>query len=68
VPGAGPGSGALSHGLNEAVEPFAREKYGAGRYRLNLGDCLSYGAAHQSQARLVYVGEDFARTDVNDHR
>jgi len=44
----------------------AREKYGAGRHGLNLGDCLSYGAARQSRARLLYVGEDFARTDVND--
>ncbi len=26
-----------------------------------------YGAAKERRARLVYVGEDFARTDVNDH-
>ena len=44
----------------------AREKFGAGRHGLNLGDCLSYGAARQSRARLLYVGEDFARTNVND--
>jgi ribonuclease VapC len=31
-----------------------------------MGDCLSYGAAKESRARLIYVGEDFARTDVND--
>jgi ribonuclease VapC len=45
----------------------AREKYGAGGRRLNMGDCLSYGAATRENARLLYVGEDFARTDVNDH-
>ena len=45
---------------------MGREKFGAGRRRLNLGDCLSYGAAKRNRARLLYVGEDFARTDVND--
>jgi ribonuclease VapC len=43
-----------------------RENFGAGRRGLNLGDCLSYGAAKRNRARLLYVGEDFARTDVND--
>jgi ribonuclease VapC len=49
--------------------PFAiigREKFGAGRHGLNLGDSLSYGAAKKNRARLLYVGEDFALTDVND--
>ena len=49
--------------------PFAilgREKFGAGRHGLNLGDCLSYGAAKRNRTRLLYVGEDFTRTDVND--
>ncbi len=44
----------------------ARERFGAGRRGLNMGDCLSYGAARQCRARLLYVGQDFARTDVND--
>jgi ribonuclease VapC len=44
----------------------ARERFGAGRRGLNMGDCLSYGAAKHHRARLLYVGEDFARTDVND--
>ncbi len=44
----------------------ARDKYGAGRRGLNMGDCLSYGAARLSASRLLYVGQDFARTDVND--
>lgn len=43
-----------------------RENFGAGRRGLNLGDCLSYGATKRNRARLLYVGEDFARTDVND--
>jgi ribonuclease VapC len=50
--------------------PFAiagREKFGASKHGLNMGDCLSYGAAKRRRARLLYVGEDFARTDVNDN-
>jgi len=40
--------------------------YGKGRNpaRLNLGDCLSYAAAKALNASLLYVGEDFAKTDV----
>jgi len=45
----------------------ARERFGPGRRGFNMGDCLSYGAAKERRARLIYVGEDFARTDVNDH-
>jgi uncharacterized protein with PIN domain len=30
------------------------------------GDCLSSGAAKRNRARLLYIGEDCARTDVND--
>jgi ribonuclease VapC len=44
----------------------ARENFGAGRHGLNFGDCLSYAAARYLQARLLYVGNDFAATDVND--
>jgi ribonuclease VapC len=40
--------------------------YGKGRHpaRLNLGDCFSYAAAKALDAPLLYVGGDFARTDV----
>jgi ribonuclease VapC len=40
--------------------------YGKGRHpaRLNLGDCFSYAAAKALNASLLYVGEDFAKTDV----
>ena len=50
--------------------PFAiagHEKFGAGKRGLNTGECLSYGAAKRRRARLLYVGEDFARTDINDN-
>ena len=41
-------------------------RYGKGRHpaALNFGDCLAYAAAKASGARLLYVGEDFARTDL----
>ena len=44
----------------------AFREYGKGRHpaALNFGDCLSYAAAKGSGARLLYVGEDFARTDL----
>ena len=48
------------------VAAAAREKYGAGRYGLNFSDCLSYAAARHFHARLIFVGKDFAKTDVND--
>jgi ribonuclease VapC len=40
--------------------------YGKGRHpaRLNLGDCFSYAAAKSLDASLLYVGGDFAKTDI----
>lgn len=45
-----------------AFEAFRR--FGAGRYGLNLSDCVSYALARSLDAPLLYKGEDFARTDV----
>lgn len=41
-------------------------RYGKGRHpaKLNFGDCLAYAAAKSRGARLLYVGEDFAQTDL----
>jgi len=47
----------------------AFERYGKGRghsARLNLADCLSYAAAKSRRERLLFKGDDFGRTDVND--
>lgn len=33
---------------------------------LNFGDCFAYVTAMARNAPLLYVGEDFARTDVQD--
>ena len=41
-------------------------KYGKGRHRaaLNFGDCLCYAAAKLGGQPLLFVGNDFAKTDV----
>jgi ribonuclease VapC len=31
---------------------------------LNFGDCFAYALAKDRNCRLLFVGEDFARTDV----
>jgi ribonuclease VapC len=40
--------------------------WGKGRHpaRLNFGDCFAYALAKSRDLPLLYVGEDFARTDV----
>jgi len=48
-----------------AIDAFAR--YGKGRghpAQLNLADCLSYACARRLGAKLLYKGDDFARTDM----
>jgi ribonuclease VapC len=40
--------------------------YGKGRHpaRLNCGDCFSYAAAKALNAPLLYIGDDFGKTDI----
>jgi ribonuclease VapC len=47
-----------------AVEAFLR--YGRGRHKaaLTLGDCLAYGTADAADDALLFVGDDFAQTDI----
>jgi ribonuclease VapC len=47
-----------------AVDAFLR--FGRGRHPagLNFGDCLAYGTAAAANDSLMFVGADFARTDV----
>ena len=44
----------------------AYEVWGKGVHpaALNFGDCFSYEVAKEHGCRLLYVGEDFSRTDV----
>ena len=52
-----------AHG-REARDAFLR--YGRGRHpaALNFGDCLSYAVAKLADQPLLFVGEDFRRTDL----
>lgn len=49
----------------EAVDAYRR--YGKGHHpaRLNFGDCLTYAAASLSGEPLVFVGDDFEKTDLD---
>jgi len=44
----------------------AYRKWGRGFHRagLNYGDCFAYALAKQNSCALLFVGNDFARTDV----
>jgi ribonuclease VapC len=47
-----------------AVDAYAR--FGKGRHAagLNFGDCLSYAVASLADQPLLYVGDDFSKTDL----
>ena len=48
----------------EALDAFRR--FGKGRHpaALNFGDCLSYAVARLADHPLLFVGDDFSRTDI----
>ena len=68
--------GALVKELGATVVPFgerewlnavdAFQRFGRGRHAagLNFGDCLAYGTAAAANDTLLFVGNDFAQTDI----
>lgn len=57
----------VSIGNREAALALdAYRSYGKGRHpaALNMGDCFAYACAKANDARLLYKGDDFARTDL----
>jgi ribonuclease VapC len=51
--------------VREAVTAFARYSKGRGHpARLNLADCLSYAVAKSYREPILFVGDDFAKTDL----
>ena len=46
------------------AEAYATWGKGVHPAALNFGDCFAYEVAKEHGCRLLYVGEDFARTDV----
>jgi ribonuclease VapC len=66
----------LLHVLDVEIVPFAPEhfqialdafrRFGKGRHPagLNFGDCMSYAVASLSGLPLLYIGQDFSKTDI----
>ena len=44
----------------------AYRDYGKGWHaaRLNFGDCFAYATANEHSCPLLYVGQDFSKTDI----
>jgi ribonuclease VapC len=67
---------ALLHELGVTIVPFGEAewhaaisaflRFGCRRHKaaLNFGDCLAYAVASTARDSLLFVGDDFARTDV----
>ena len=47
-----------------AADAYARWGKGAHPAGLNFGDCFAYVTAKANNMPLLYIGEDFAKTDV----
>lgn len=72
----GPEMDELLAGLAIEVVPVSAEaarraadghaRWGRGNHRaaLNFGDCFAYALAMEREAPLLFVGNDFSRTDV----
>ena len=50
----------------QTADAYARWGKGVDAAGLNFGDCFAYAAAKTHGSRLLYVGTDFSRTDVED--
>jgi ribonuclease VapC len=51
-------------GSARVAEAYARWGRGVHPASLNFGDCFAYALAQERAAPLLFVGEDFARTDL----
>ena len=51
-------------GAREAAAAYEQWGKGVHPARLNLGDCFAYALAKRLACPLLYVGNDFARTDI----
>jgi ribonuclease VapC len=50
-----------AHGISEAYRIWGKGIHPAG---LNFGDCFAYDLAKTEGCPLLYVGNDFSRTDI----
>lgn len=46
------------------AEAYAQWGKGVHPAALNLGDCFAYEVAQEHACRLLYVGDDFSKTDI----
>jgi ribonuclease VapC len=51
-------------GARRAARAYARWGKGVHPAGLNLGDCFAYALAEEQGCPLLYVGDDFSRTDI----
>lgn len=51
-------------GARRVAAAHARWGKGVHPAGLNFGDCFAYVVAHDHQCPLLYIGDDFAQTDV----
>jgi ribonuclease VapC len=47
-----------------AADAYARWGRGSHRAGLNYGDCFAYALAKERSCPLLYIGEDFSKTDI----
>lgn len=47
-----------------ALDAYLRYSKGRHKAALNFGDCLAYATAYVAQQPLLFVGDDFAKTDI----
>jgi ribonuclease VapC len=55
----------VDHGQVE-IARVAWRCYGRGRHpaKLNFGDCFAYALSKERQLPLLFIGDDFAKTDI----
>jgi len=58
-----PLSDAIARRAVDCFERFGKRRHPA---RLNLADCFSYACAREYHEELLFKGEDFSKTDVNE--
>ena len=51
--------------IAQAYEQWGKDTHPAA---LNLGDCFAYEVAKEHGCRLLYVGDDFSKTDIEGVR
>ncbi|WP_117194921.1 type II toxin-antitoxin system VapC family toxin [Rhizobium terrae] len=52
----------LYHTALEAAQTYGR--FVGHPARLNFGDCFAYAAAKTLKSKLLFIGDDFSRTDI----